>query len=152
MLRNQPRTVHITPIRQWANPRALILNIQGTIDHSCLENRSGAKYKIFTVTFLIFIIIIFHLDGFQLYDPAVISTIHVVLFMNCSPSTLLLKSTIVVFTFFWTFSFDTVVTHFVPGNLKTLKKRLFFPVLPYPLLWLSIFFVLNRESHLHVTF
>ena len=28
--------------------------------------------------------------------------------------------------FFWTFSFDTVVTHFVPGNLKTLKKRLFF--------------------------
>ena len=40
----------------------------------------------------------------------------------------MLKSTIVVVTFFSKFSFDTVVIHFLPGNLKTLKKRLFFPV------------------------
>ena len=37
-------------------------------------------------------------------------------------------STMVICTFFRTFSFDTVVIHFLPGNLKTLKKRLFFPV------------------------
>ena len=34
--------------RQWANPRALILNIEGATDHSWLENRSGTKYKIVT--------------------------------------------------------------------------------------------------------
>jgi hypothetical protein len=49
------------------NPRALILTIEkkGATDYSCLENRSGAKYKVFTVTFLIFNIIIFRFDGFQ---------------------------------------------------------------------------------------
>ena len=38
------------------------------------------------------------------------------------------NSTMVVVTFFSTFSFDTVVIHFYQVNLKTLKKRLFFPV------------------------
>ena len=33
--------------------------------------------------------------------------------------------------FFLKFSFDTVVIHFVPGNSKTLKTRLFFPVFEY---------------------
>ena len=32
----------------WANPRALILNIEGATDRSCLQNRSWARYKIFT--------------------------------------------------------------------------------------------------------
>ena len=36
-------------------PFSVILNIKAATDHSCLENCSGAKYKIFTVTFLIFI-------------------------------------------------------------------------------------------------
>ena len=32
----------------------MILNIEGAMEHSCLENCSGAKYKIFPVIFLIF--------------------------------------------------------------------------------------------------
>ena len=31
--------------RQWANPRALILNIEGATDQSYLKNWSGTKYK-----------------------------------------------------------------------------------------------------------
>ena len=34
---------------QWANPCALILNIEEVTDHSCLENCSGAKCKVFTL-------------------------------------------------------------------------------------------------------
>ena len=36
--------------------------------------------------------------------------------------------------FFRTFSFDTVVIHLYQVNLKTLKKRLFFPVLAFYLI------------------
>ena len=45
--------------KTMSQSRALILNIEGAVDHSCLINCSGAKYKIFTVTFLIFNRIIF---------------------------------------------------------------------------------------------
>ena len=62
----------------------MLLNIERATDHSCLINRSGAKYKIFTVTFLIFNIIIFLFNEFQSHHPPVIPTIHMVLFMNCS--------------------------------------------------------------------
>ena len=51
------------------------------------ENRSGAKYKILhriAVTFLIFNIIIFPLDGFQPHHPLFILTIHVVILKHCS--------------------------------------------------------------------
>ena len=33
---------------QWANPRSLILNIEGATDQLCLENYSRSRYKIFT--------------------------------------------------------------------------------------------------------
>ena len=58
------------------------LNIEGATDHSYLINHSGAKFKIFTVTFLTFNIIIFYLDGFQQYNLAVISTIHMIISIN----------------------------------------------------------------------
>ena len=77
-----------------SNPHALIFNIEGATDHSCLISHSGATYKIFTVTFLIFNRIIFRFHGFQPHHPPFISTMHILLFINCSLSTLLLKSTV----------------------------------------------------------
>ena len=32
-----------------AHPRALILNIEGAMDRSCLQNTSGTKYKVCTL-------------------------------------------------------------------------------------------------------
>ena len=69
---------------QWANPCALILNIEGTLDRPSLINHSGAKCKIFTVTFLIFNRIIFRFDGFQLHHPPVIPAIRRLIFMHYS--------------------------------------------------------------------
>ena len=56
--------------------------MKGATDHFCLENCSGAKYKIFTVTFLIFNRIIFRFDGFQASIIPFISTIHMVAFVH----------------------------------------------------------------------
>ena len=52
------------------------------------ENCSGAKYKTFTLTFLIFDGILFLLDQFQPHQfqphhPSVISTIHMVILKQC---------------------------------------------------------------------
>ena len=69
---------------QWANPRALILNIQGAIDRSSLKHRSGAKYKLFTLTFLILNRIIFPLDGFQPHHPPFIPNIRLLILIHCS--------------------------------------------------------------------
>ena len=77
--------LNFAQLRQWANPRALILNIEGATDYSCLENLSVIKYKIlFTVTFLIFNKIIFRFDGFQAHHLPVILTIHILILMDCS--------------------------------------------------------------------
>ena len=54
----------------------MILNIEKATDHTCLENCSRAKYKIFNLIFLISNRIIFHLDGFQPHHPTVILSIH----------------------------------------------------------------------------
>ena len=60
------------------------LNIEKATDHTCLENRSRAKYKIFTLIFLISNIIIFHLDGFQPHHhPTVMLSIHTVTYAQC---------------------------------------------------------------------
>ena len=62
----------------------MILNIEGATDQ---ENCSGANSKILhciAVTFLIFNIIIFPLDGFQPHHPPFISTIHPVILKHCS--------------------------------------------------------------------
>ena len=56
-------------------PFSVILNIKAATDHSCLENCSGAKCKIFTVAFLIFNRIIFRFDGFQPHHQPFILTI-----------------------------------------------------------------------------
>ena len=72
---------------------------------TCLINRSGAKYKIFTVTFLILNRIIFRSDGLQTKILPFILTIHMPVFINQSLSAVLLKSTIVIFFIFhfsWT--------------------------------------------------
>ena len=72
---------------QWANPRALILNIGGSTNCSWPHNCSGAKWKIFTsyrCNFLISNIIVFRLDGFQPHHPPVVPTIHILILMHCS--------------------------------------------------------------------
>ena len=76
------RILNFTQRTQWANPRALILNIEGAMDHSCLINCSGAKYKVFTLTFLIFNGIIFRFDSFQPHHPPVISVTRILVSMN----------------------------------------------------------------------
>ena len=94
-----------------------------------LFHLSGAKYKILhriVVTFLIFNIIIFHLNGFKPHHLPFIPTIHMLVSINKSLSNLLLKSTIVVVTFFWKFFFDTVVINILPATFKNLKKTAFF--------------------------
>ena len=70
--------------RQWANPRALILNIEGATDHSISVEQNGKYLHRITVTFLIFNRIIFRFDGFQQHHPPFISTIHTVMFKLCS--------------------------------------------------------------------
>ena len=99
---------NFTQRRQWACPGALILNIEGATVHSCLINWSGTKYKavllyiiLTTITFLIFNRIIFRFDGFQPHLPAVISTTRMLVLMNKSLRTLLLKFTIFVVTLFF---------------------------------------------------
>ena len=87
-----------TQRRQWDTPHALILNIEGATDHSCLENCSGAKYKTFILTFLISNRIIFLLDQFQPHQPPVILTTRMLVSILQSLRTLLLKSTMVGFT------------------------------------------------------
>ena len=62
-----------TQRRQRANPRVLILNIEGATYHSCLENHSGAKYEIFNVTFPIFNRIIIRFNGFESICPYISS-------------------------------------------------------------------------------
>ena len=115
-----------------------MLNIEGATDNSCLENRSGTKYKavllyiiLTTVTFLIFNGIIFLLDQFQPHLPAVISITCMLVFIHSSLRTLLLKSTMVISllrlrVFFLNFCY-TVVINILPGTLKNLKKTAFFP-------------------------
>ena len=107
---------NFTQRRQKANPRALILNIEGVTDRSCLINWSGTKYKavllyiiLTTITFLIFNKIIFRFDRFQPHLPAVISTTRMLVLINKSLRTLLLKFTMVICTsskrFFYNFWF-----------------------------------------------
>ena len=59
------------------------LNIEKATDHTCLENCSRAKYKIFTLIFLISNRIIFHLDGLQPHHPTVMLSIHTVTCAQC---------------------------------------------------------------------
>ena len=101
---------NFTQKRQWANPRSIILIIQGAADNNSSSNPnncSWSKAKIFTVT--IFVpneIIKFHLKGFPPWHPAVLSTIYVLLCIHHIQSMLLLKghhgdflSSLFLFTF-----------------------------------------------------
>ena len=96
-----------------SNPHALIFNIEGATDHSCLISHSGATYKIFTVTFLIFNRIIFCFNSFQPHHPPFISTIYMLIFMDYSLFIHHVKfSTIVAVTFFERFFKYLVQTWF----------------------------------------
>ena len=80
VLRNKPCILlwlNFTQRRQQANSRALILNIQGAIDHSCLKNCSEREYKTVTSCYCNFLIlnrIILSVDYYQSNHPPVILT------------------------------------------------------------------------------
>ena len=100
------------------------------MDHSFLINCSGAKYKIFTVTFLIFNRIIFCFDSFQNH------IIHLSFWLFICPHLLIKrweiccwKSTMVIYNssqlffferFFWYLSYILFTRYF-----ENLKKRVF---------------------------
>ena len=81
-------------IRQEWSVAPSILNIEGAINQFMFRKLQWSKMHNFIVTFLIFNRIIFCFHGFQPHHPPFISTMHILLFINCSLSTLLLKSTV----------------------------------------------------------
>ena len=129
VLRNKPRILRISSISlKEGNELIPVLGywiLKELQDSLCLENCSGAKYKIFTVTFLIFNRIKFRFDGFQPHHPTFILTTRILISIHLSLFICHVKLDHCRRHFFFEVSFDTVVIHFLPATLKTLKKRLF---------------------------
>ena len=68
-----------------ANPRAFILNVEGVIDNSCLENQNGTKYNAVLLYCSIECLSDKKLSQwhhFQVKTLAVISTIHMLIFIG----------------------------------------------------------------------
>ena len=89
----------------WASPRALILNIQAATDRFCLESCRWSKSKsiyIISLQKLLLYYKLHHLQGFQLYHPAAILTIHIICLYLLGKYRVFVveKSTMVAFSIF----------------------------------------------------
>ena len=91
---NNSSKPHFNQRRQWANPCSLISNIDGATDHYRLKSqweRKQVYLHCFTIALLLIYTIIFQLNGLKPYILMVVSTIHMLIFINLTLSSLLSK-------------------------------------------------------------
>ena len=108
-----------------------VLIIQGAIDHSCLENCSGAKYKIFTSYRCN--VFNFQHNNIPLRWLSTASSGSYFDYPYACIHWLIIEDFVIVEIqhcrhFFLNVFYDTVVIHVLPGNLKTLKNMAFPPL------------------------